>query len=174
MKSLEVLGTCKVYIENKILGGRKMVEAVVIQGDSKETLTSLQLLKKWDLIHDSFPQQTISDYINSKSNKRFAAYSTLYYFQSNIYQESRKLKPPSRDCGKLREDIKKNWQSFFKEELEPQDRMKVEPVKVRFKDEGVNPSLCYKPYDNLYHLRDMYEKEIKRSLGRGSYSTMWD
>lgn len=68
-KSLEVIGTCKMFIENKILGGRKMVEAAVIHGDSKETLVSLQLLKKRDLIHDSFPHQTISDYIISKSKK---------------------------------------------------------------------------------------------------------
>ena len=29
----------------------------------------------------------------------------------------------------------KNWQKCFREELEPQDRMKVEPVKLRLKDE---------------------------------------
>ena len=40
-KFLAVLGTCKIFIENKFLGGRKMVEAAVIQGDRKETLISL-------------------------------------------------------------------------------------------------------------------------------------
>ena len=69
-KSLEVIGTCKMFIKFEILGGRKMVEAAVIHGDSKERLISLQLLKKWNLIHNSFPHQTISDYIISKSNKK--------------------------------------------------------------------------------------------------------
>ena len=77
-KSLTVLGTCKMFIEKRILSSRKMVEAAVIQGDRRETLISLQLLKKWDLIHDSFPNQTISDHIVNKSNKKYAAYSMLY------------------------------------------------------------------------------------------------
>ena len=166
-KSLAVLGTCKMFIENKILGGRKMVEAAVIQGDRKETLISLQLLKKWDLIHDSFPHQTISDYIVNKSNKKYTAYSMHYELHSNIYEENRKLKPPSRVCRKLREYIVKNCDGCFKEELEPHDRMKVEPLKLRLKEGYISPSFCTKPYDTPYQLREMYKREIKRSLDAG-------
>ena len=93
-KPMDILGTIKMYIDNKILGGRKLVEAAVIESDKKETLISLDLLKKWDLVHDSFPFQTVSDYINSKKNKCLKAYSTLYDFQSNLYEESREVKKP--------------------------------------------------------------------------------
>ena len=86
---MDILGTIKMYIDNKILVGRKLVEAAVIESDKKETLISLQLLKKWDLVHDSFPFQTVSDYILSKKNKSFKAYSTLYDFQSKSYEERR-------------------------------------------------------------------------------------
>ena len=107
-RSLAVLGTCKMFIENKILCGRMIVEAAVIQGDRKETLISLQLLKKWDLIHNSFPFQTVRDYIVNKDNKKYQAYSTSYQLHSNIYEESRKLKSPCRSCRKLREEIMEN------------------------------------------------------------------
>ena len=44
-KTLEVMGTYKMFLENEVLGGRKMVEAAVIKGKgSKETLISLEQL----------------------------------------------------------------------------------------------------------------------------------
>ena len=77
----------KFYIYNDVLGGRKCVEAAVTRSNKKETLISLSLLKKWDLVHDSFPNQTISDYIYSKQrNKSMKAYSTVYNFNSGIYE----------------------------------------------------------------------------------------
>ena len=74
------------------------------------------------------------------------------------------MKAPSKECRRLREDIMKNWQTCFKE---PHNRMKVEPVKLKSKDEEARPTFCTKPYDTPYHLRKMYEKEIRRSLDAG-------
>ena len=88
---MDILGTIKMYIDNKILRGRKLVETAVIES---ETLNNLELLKRWDLVHDSFPFQTVCDYINSKKNKCLKAYSTLYDVQSNLYEESREVKKP--------------------------------------------------------------------------------
>lgn len=65
-KIMDIIGTIRMYIDNRVLGGRKLVEATVVESDKKETLISLDLLKKWDLVHDSFPFQTVSDYLNSK------------------------------------------------------------------------------------------------------------
>ena len=46
-KTLDVIGTCKMFLENEILGSREMVEAAAIEGEgSKETLISLDLLKR--------------------------------------------------------------------------------------------------------------------------------
>ena len=58
----------------------------------------------------------------------------------------------------------KKYSHLFKEELQPTDRMKVEPVKLKLKEGFVNPSFCSKPFDTPHHLRQMYQKEIKRAL----------
>ena len=51
-KSLEVLSTVMMFLEAVVLGGMKLLEAAVIEDDvNKETLISLNLLEKWDLIH---------------------------------------------------------------------------------------------------------------------------
>ena len=76
---MEIVGTARIYINNDVLGGRKYVEAAVTRSNKKETLISLGLLKKWDLVHDSFPHQTILDYIYSKQrNKALKTYSSVY------------------------------------------------------------------------------------------------
>ena len=66
-----------------------------------------------------------------------------------------------------KEEIMNKWQSCFKEELNPQDRMKVEPVKLRLKDEEARPTFCTPLYDTPFNLREIYEKEIKISLDAG-------
>ena len=91
----------------------------------KETLISLDLLKRWDLVHESFPFQTVSDYIYSRKNKSLKAYSSLYDFHSQIYEESTEIKKPSKKCNRLRDEIMGKWLHAFKEELEPTDRMNV-------------------------------------------------
>ena len=69
-KLLRILGTVTFFLECDVLGGRKMIEAAVIEGEgAAEVLISLALMKKWDLIHDSFPSETISDYMTRKTNK---------------------------------------------------------------------------------------------------------
>ena len=69
-KSLRILWTVRMFLETDVLGGRKMIEAAVIQGEgSKEVLVSLSLMKSLDLIHQSFPSETVSDYLYRLTNK---------------------------------------------------------------------------------------------------------
>ena len=81
-----------------------------------------------------------------------------------MYEENRSIKLPSTKCKTLREEIMKSYSHVFKEEFGPQDRMKVEPVKLKLKKEFIRPSFCSKPFDTPHHLRSMYEKELKRAL----------
>ena len=59
------------------------------------------------------------------------------------------------------------YDHVFKEELEPTDRKRVKPVKLKLKEGYINPSFCSKPFDTLFYLRSMYEKEIKRAIDAG-------
>ena len=94
--NLKILGTVQAYLECEVLGGRKLVEAAVIEGEgASEVLVSLGLMKKWDLIHDSFPQETVSDFLTRMTNKTKIAYSSLYSFNNGIHNESKKLVEPS-------------------------------------------------------------------------------
>ena len=53
-KLLTILGSVKLFLEADVLGGRKLVECAVIEGDgAKEVLVSLGLMKKWDILTPS-------------------------------------------------------------------------------------------------------------------------
>ena len=134
-KNLEILGTVKFYLEADVLGGRKMVEAAVIRGEgTKEILVSLSLMKSWDIIHQSFPEETVSDYFFKLTNKSSIAYSSFYNFQNNIYSESKVLRETSKECRKMKEEIFSEWGDCFKEKLGPNDQIKVPPVKLKLRN----------------------------------------
>ena len=68
--SLNIIGTAKVYIENlKVLGDkRRLIEAAVLEGNQndREILVSLKVLKTWGLIHESFPQESMLDFMKNE------------------------------------------------------------------------------------------------------------
>ena len=81
-KALTVLGTARLFIQAEQLGvARKSIEVAVIDGGAeKEILISLHYLKKWDMVHPSFPRQTISEFCNKDADSEINslyAYSAL-------------------------------------------------------------------------------------------------
>ena len=75
-------------------------------GESRETLISIEYLKKWNLLHPTFPLETVDSYVElkSKDNRYSALYSSLSNkLESSLYQESRGCKEQSAEYKKLRE-----------------------------------------------------------------------
>ena len=59
------------------------------------------------------------------------------------------------------------WKECCKEKLGRKDRRNVPQVKLRVNDENVRASFCKRPYDTPFHLREIYEKEVKKCLEVG-------
>ena len=83
---LKIVGTCEFYILSQVLATKKRrVKAAVLEGNDleREILISMDLLKKWDMIHPTFPAKNINDYINSlnkptKKKHYSSAYRAVY------------------------------------------------------------------------------------------------
>ena len=100
--------------------------AVIDAGTSRETLISIEYLKKWNLLHPTFPFDSVDNYVErkSKDNKYTALYTNLSNeLESALYQESRRCKEPPAECEKLREDILKKHGICFNEVLSKEDRI---------------------------------------------------
>ena len=88
-------------------------------------MISLEYLKKWGILHESFPRENLDDYITRKYlNKRMAYYSDVLNLNKNLYEVNRTIKEPSEQCKKMREEILTKWSGYFKEKLEKGDRIK--------------------------------------------------
>ena len=59
-----------------------------------------------------------SNLIESTTNKSYQAYSSLYEIHSQLYEGSRDVKPPSKACQKLKDELMGKYAHCFKEELE--------------------------------------------------------
>ena len=52
------------YIEAENMKGRRRIECAVIEGHgAREMLISLEYLKKWNIVHPTFPRENLEDYL---------------------------------------------------------------------------------------------------------------
>ena len=88
-----------------------MIDCAVIDGGkSKETLISIDYLKKWNLLHQTFPFESVDDYIEQKylNNKYSAYYTSLSnhitsgYHQVGVDKESQDLLCITTPMGRYR------------------------------------------------------------------------
>ena len=97
-------------------------------------LISLEYLKKWGVLHETFPRENLDDYISRKYlNKNTCYYTDVSNLNRNLYEVDRKTREPSELCKKKREEILNKWPDCFKETLEKGDRIKHPPIKIKLK-----------------------------------------
>lgn len=165
--ALQIIGSAIIFLESDNLKGRRMLECAVIDGNgSRETLISLEYLRKWGILHETFPYESLEDFLNRKYlNKSLAYYTDVFNLKQNLYSVDRTTREPSQKCKDKREEILKKWSSCFKENLEKGDRFKHDPIKIKLKEKSsIPPSHCSRPYDMPFHLRKAYTKELKNCL----------
>ena len=145
------------------------MQAAVLRGNhsDREILLSLQVLKKWDLVHSSFLAETVSSFI-SNYNKCMKKYSALYCQNTDIFMKDTlvtELESPSKGCASLCEKLIQKYANNFKEVLGPKDRMLVDPVRLVIDEtKDIRPVCHVKPYDTPFHLRKAFEKEINDAI----------
>merc|ERR1711895_201958 len=86
---LNIIGVGGFYLKLPFLNNPKRLECLVLRGKSvdREILISCQTLLKWDLIHSSFGQETVTSYCNRVST------NYLRNFENKI--KLTKMKPVS-------------------------------------------------------------------------------
>ena len=85
---LDIIGESEFYVKLPVLGKVKRLTCLVLRGEEvdREILISCAMLKKWDMIHQTFPAQTLSDYIRNLDRKICNTYDSNKCFE--IYEKS--------------------------------------------------------------------------------------
>ena len=123
------------------------------------------------MIHETFPAQTLSEYICNLDRQICNTYDSNKCFE--IYEKSHvttkeKLRNTSRHCNKLREYILKKYKEIFKEYLDPGDRVNIPPVHLEVDESrGVSPVQATKAFDIPHQLLKPATTQINEMLQSG-------
>ena len=101
---LDIVGQCECYVKFQVLGKTTCLNCLVLRGNNvdRKILISGKMLKLWDMIHPSFPHETISTYgckLRSVDNK----ISSIY--DKSPLLTSERISNDPKDCIKLRHKI---------------------------------------------------------------------
>ena len=174
---LDIIGSCEIFVKIPFLKTIKKLECLVLRGNDvdREILVSCETLKKWDIIHCTFGQETVTSYINRcKMTRNLNDLTSLQMSNKiknvkNLSQLYTKSKVPTDElldkvppeCIKLREKVLRIHNKNFKEKLGPNDRINHPPVKLEIdKSRGIKPVKHSKAYDIPIHLRKVAHAEF--------------
>ena len=174
---LDIIGVCEFYVKLECLKKAKLIKCLVLRGShvDREILISCDMLVRWDLLHDTFGQETISDYVKrtvvtkiSKSVKNVKNVNASDLYCKNTEPTNKLLDNTPKECLKLREKILTENKHNFKDKLGPLDRINHPPVKLKIDESrGIKPVKNTRAYDIPLHLRQAAEDEFNEMLAAG-------
>ena len=176
--SLDLEGTTKFYIKvPQVLGAETFypMEAAVLNGNQTDNdlLICLDTLIAWNLVPSNFPNVTLDQHFKHLMNKD-KKYSSLYTRQSNEVTENLvsdneyEIPKPPKACTLLRDKMIQKYSSVFKEKLDPTDRIRAPPVRIKIDPtKNVAPRAHSRPYDVPYNLRKPMQAEISDAIHAG-------
>ena len=99
---LNVIGSSVLNLEAENMKGRRRIECAVIEGNgAREILISLEYLKRWNIVHETFPKENLDDYMTRTFfNKKTCYYSDSLNLNQNLYEVDREIREPSEKCRK--------------------------------------------------------------------------
>ena len=181
---LNIIGICIFYVKLPFLRTAKKLECLVLRGKAvdREILISCETLLKWDLIHSSFGQETVTDfcirnYNSTNYNRNFDNKVKHTKIKNvNIAQLYNKSKVPTdklleripEECVLLKQKILKLHKKNFKDKLGKLDRVTCDPVQLKIDpNKEIRPIKNTHCYDIPLHLKQAAKEEFNEMLNSG-------
>ena len=124
------MGQCELFVKLAVLGRTKGLTCLVLRGNKvdREILISGQMLKIWDMIHPSFPHETISTYVNNLNTVKLAKNKVNSVYSKSPISTSAQIGMVHKGCTKLLQKILKRYSDVFKDRLDKHDSANIKPV----------------------------------------------
>ena len=179
---MSLLGEVRFWVALPAFPGRlKLVNAVVVDcgPEDSEILLGYPELKKFGLIHDSFPFQSVQDFIqeyndNNIFNKQLEKYSHFVKKGGlNLRKNTPKLSQIEVEAQKLKDKIVKKYKSCFTTKLKKGDVLKIPPIQLEIDEtKKIKPYMATTPYPIPIHMREAALEEWREMINAGVVEPM--
>ena len=186
---LTVIGQSHMFVRFQEMKNTKEVKAIVVADEGDEVIIGLQTLIQWGIIPECFPlPMSLSDRVGSareapsfvrtvKEHKperlvdikeRVGSWRTSIKF-NQVTEEKFEEDHEREVYAHLRNKLIKQFDDVFKEDLDPDDRIDVPPVKISMKPghEDVPLYNARVPISTPRYLEKAADKELARILKSG-------
>ena len=114
-RRLDIIGTADMWIKIAAINKMKKLRCLILRGSGvdREVLISCKMLKKWGLIHPSFPHETVETFYKRKyKSQKIAA-----VFDKSSVSSNDRISNIPLECQVLRKNILKNMPGYSKIKL---------------------------------------------------------
>ena len=119
---LDIIGTADMFVKIAAIGKTKKLRCLILRGSGmdREVLISCKMLKRWDLLHETFPHETVRQYVKRKLKLQKVA----SVFNKSAIPSKVRVNTVSLECQMLRKEILKKHADIFKDKIGKTDRVR--------------------------------------------------
>ena len=129
----------------------------------RKVLISCKMLKLWDLIHETFPHNTVGSYVRRVKSHKATVIDEKSSAPSKVC--IRKVPP---ECKIIKNKILRKYHDLFNDKPEKTDRVKILPVNLQIDESrNIQPVHINKPFDVSYHMRKPVKEEFMEMIKAG-------
>jgi len=126
---LDIIGTADMFVKIAAIGKTKKLRCLILRGSGvdREILISCKMLKRWNLIHKSFPHETVDNFVKRK----LKLHKVASVFDKSAISSKDRVNTIPLECQILRKDMLKKHAGIFKDKIGKLDRVNIPPVKLQ-------------------------------------------
>ena len=114
-RRLDIIGTADMWVKIAAIKTMKRLRCLILRGSGvdREVLISCKMLKRWGLIHPSFPHETVETFCK----KQIKAQKIAAVFDKSPVSSNDRISNIPMECQVLRKNILKKHSAIFKDKI---------------------------------------------------------
>ena len=120
---LDIIGSADMFVKIAAIGKTKKLTCLILRGNSvdREILISIKMLKKWNLVHPTFPHETVSNFVKRKIKLQKVA----SVFDKSAISSKVRVNTVPLECQTLRNKTLKKHADIFKDKIGKTDKVNI-------------------------------------------------
>ena len=123
------------FVKIAAIGKTKKLRCLILRRSGVDILISCKMLKRWNLIHNRFPHETVDNFVKRKLKLQKVA----SVFDKSAISSKVRVNTVPLECQILRKEILRKHAGIFKDKIGKMDRVNIPPVKLQLDESKDTP-----------------------------------